>query len=119
MATLIETQDAHMTPSLRVAVEILDERRRQTQAEGASNEADDQYGNAQLARAAAAYALDTAACTYVDPKSRDWIAGSARALWPWDASTYNPKAARRNLVRAGALIIAEIERLDRAAVSNG
>ena len=35
--------------------------------------------------------------------------------WPhtWDASWWKPKDRRRDLVRAGALIIAEIERLDR------
>lgn len=35
--------------------------------------------------------------------------------WPWDASWWKPNARRRNLVKAGALILAEIERIDRAA----
>ena len=34
-------------------------------------------------------------------------------LWPWAAEWWKPKDCRRNLVRAGALILAEIERLDR------
>lgn len=34
--------------------------------------------------------------------------------WPWDARSWKPGDARRNLVKAGALILAEIERLDRA-----
>lgn len=37
-----------------------------------------------------------------------------RVLWPWDREWWKPKDRRRNLVRAAALLIAEIERLDRA-----
>jgi hypothetical protein len=33
--------------------------------------------------------------------------------WPWDASWWKPKDVIRNLVRAGALIAAEIDRLRR------
>jgi hypothetical protein len=36
-------------------------------------------------------------------------------LWPWSVQWWKPKDRRRDLVRAGALIVAEIERLDRAA----
>jgi hypothetical protein len=36
-------------------------------------------------------------------------------IWPWDRKWWKPKDRRRDLVRAGALILAEIERLDRAA----
>ena len=46
-----------------------------------------------------------------------YIAGSTRSprlAWPWDMHWWRPRGARENLVRAAALIIAEIERLDRA-----
>lgn len=33
--------------------------------------------------------------------------------WPWDERWWKPEGGRRDLVKAGALIIAEIERLDR------
>lgn len=33
--------------------------------------------------------------------------------WPWDAKWWKPKNTRRDLVRAGALIVAELERMDR------
>lgn len=33
--------------------------------------------------------------------------------WPWPSKWWKPKSQRRDLVRAGALILAEIERLDR------
>jgi hypothetical protein len=36
-------------------------------------------------------------------------------FWPWEASWFKPSTARRDLIKAGALILAEIERLDRAA----
>lgn len=35
-------------------------------------------------------------------------------VWPWDESWWKPTNRRRDLVKAGALILAEIERLDRA-----
>jgi hypothetical protein len=35
-------------------------------------------------------------------------------IWPWSPDWWKPRDARRNLERAAALIIAEIERLDRA-----
>lgn len=34
--------------------------------------------------------------------------------WPWDFQWFKPSDDRRNLVKAGALILAELERLDRA-----
>lgn len=33
--------------------------------------------------------------------------------WPWSREWWKPKNPRRDLVKAGALIVAEIERLDR------
>lgn len=41
--------------------------------------------------------------------------------WPlsWAKSWLKPKDRRRDLIRAAALIIAEIERLDRAALTKG
>ncbi|NPW56957.1 hypothetical protein HPR97_34090, partial [Pseudomonas aeruginosa] len=40
-------------------------------------------------------------------------------FWPWDEEWWKPKSARENLVRAGALVLAEIERLDRSATEQG
>ncbi|HFX1570606.1 TPA: hypothetical protein ACID4M_005627, partial [Pseudomonas aeruginosa] len=39
----------------------------------------------------------------------------APAIWPFSAKWWKPRDARANYMRAGALILAEIERLDRAA----
>jgi len=35
-------------------------------------------------------------------------------VWPWGGFTWKPTTPRRDLVKAAALILAEIERLDRA-----
>jgi hypothetical protein len=37
--------------------------------------------------------------------------------WPWDLKWWKPTTPRRDLVKAAALIVAEIERLDRAALA--
>lgn len=36
--------------------------------------------------------------------------------WPWDESSFKPKDHRTNLIKAAAMIVAEIERLDRQFV---
>jgi hypothetical protein len=59
-----------------------------------------------MAKAAACYALG----------SQGWPQRGVN-FWPWDASWWKPASNRRNLVKAGALILAEIERLDRAAMA--
>ncbi|WAW38799.1 hypothetical protein O2604_17200 [Pseudomonas aeruginosa] len=83
-------------------LDVQTERRRQVEAEGWTPEHDDLYCAAELPRAAAAYILSGAN-------------DEAPAIWPFLAKWWKPRDARANYVRAGALILAEIERLDRAA----
>lgn len=83
-------------------LDVQAERRRQITAEGWTPEHDDLYCAAELPRAAAAYILNGAN-------------DEAPAIWPFSAKWWKPRDARSNYVRAGALILAEIERLDRAA----
>ncbi|MDP5429931.1 LysM peptidoglycan-binding domain-containing protein [Pseudomonas aeruginosa] len=83
-------------------LDVLAERRRQVEAEGWTPEHDDLYCAAELPRAAAAYILSGAN-------------DEAPAIWPFLAKWWKPRDARANYMRAGALILAEIERLDRAA----
>jgi hypothetical protein len=45
----------------------------------------------------------------------DSLSTSTPTDWPWPESWWKPTGDRRNLVKAGALILAEIERIDRAA----
>ncbi|UVW76826.1 hypothetical protein MTX71_07935 [Pseudomonas aeruginosa] len=83
-------------------LDVQAERRRQITAEGWTPDHDDLYCAAELPRAAAAYILSGAN-------------DEAPAIWPFVAKWWKPRDARANYVRAGALILAEIERLDRAA----
>lgn len=85
-------------------LDVQAERRRQVEAEGWTPEHDDLYCAAELPRAAAAYILNGAN-------------DEAPAIWPFSAKWWKPRDARSNYVRAGALILAEIERLDRACIS--
>lgn len=94
-------------PSATVANEILAERRRQMSAEGWTAEHDDLHTDGQIALAAAAYAYGS----QFDERMRR--IASRPGWWPWDANWWKPTDARRDLVKAAALIVAEIERLDR------
>lgn len=89
--------------TVRAAMDVLGERRRQTEEKGYTAERDAAYTKGELARAAAAYAMASAG----------YVRLGAETLWPWSASTWKPGEKRRALVKAGALVLAEIERLDR------
>jgi hypothetical protein len=87
--------------------DVIAERRRQVEAEGFSHANDDMYGSGELPMAAACYAMNV-----INPAGN--VAPPPMG-WPWLARWWKPKGPRRDLVRAAALIIAEIERLDRRA----
>jgi hypothetical protein len=67
----------------------------------------------ELAAAASAYALHAA--DHLCPLSQGDGGDDPPAMWPWDALYWKPREPRCDLVKAAALILAEIERLDRAA----
>jgi hypothetical protein len=90
---------------------IAAERARQVRQEGWTPEHDDGHGAGDLAYAAACYTFVAA-----EQAREERPPGAAPLIyWPWDSRSWKPKDARNNLVRAGALIAAEIDRLDRAA----
>lgn len=99
----------------QAAHDVLAERRRQIEAEGWTPEHDDEHGLGELARAAACYALHAASQASEHPGISLSLESSALGVWPWDQSWHKPGDQRRNLVKAGALILAELERLDRAS----
>ncbi|WP_255342264.1 hypothetical protein ACIRTX_12725 [Pseudomonas aeruginosa] len=91
-------------------LDVQAERRRQITAEGWTPEHDDEHADGQMARAAACYALAGSSAP------NDGTAALLVSLaWPWDEQWWKPSTARRDLVKACALALAEIERLDRAA----
>lgn len=97
------------------AREVLAERKRQISAEGWTPEHDDEHEWGELAGAAGYYALHVNARGWVYPeRPEDYQCEPAPGSWPWDAEWWKPSSPRRDLVKAGALILAEIERIDRA-----
>jgi len=85
---------------------IASERLRQIEVEDWSSDHDDEHNDGDLSRAAACYALEE-----VD---RDGFL-DLDDVWPWAAKWWKPTPEDRvrELVKAGALIAAEIDRLQR------
>jgi hypothetical protein len=91
--------------------EIAAERRRQIEAEGWTPEYDDEHSFGEMAIAAACYA-------HPGIPLKDRLANVPK-MWPWRRECWKPKDRRRDLIRAAALLVAEIERLDRASAQTG
>lgn len=94
---------------------VVGERERQRHGEHMSAAHDDAHYPGDLAKASAAYALEAARKLGViedgvyEPRER----GAEPHFWPWESVWWKPKDPRRDLVRAAALLLAEIERIDR------
>ena len=85
---------------------IAAERERQLVVEGWLSEHDDEHTDRSLAVAAAIYAQQAGV---------DWAPYEVPVGWPWDEQWWKPTGdAIRDLTKAGALIAAEIDRLQRA-----
>lgn len=98
----------YFTPAVAA---VIAERVRQIQEEGFTAEHDDRYAEHELPRAAVCYAM-----------GRQISGADYPRFWPWAMRWWKPGTHRDNLIKAGALILAEIERLDRlhaARVSAG
>lgn len=97
--------------------DVLNERKRQIEQKQYSPEHDDKYDQNELIRAASSYLNHVVGRHWVcESKSfgvNVYQSEEAPDLWPWDSDFWKPKNPRRDLVRAAALIIAEIEKIDR------
>jgi len=120
-------------PLSKAAMDLLCERARQVDQEGWTPDNDDtEHGNGQLAIAAACYAISAGANNGV----RHLLAGKRWTLYDgnqvvtafywlwsltikWSSDWFKPTTRRRDLVKAGALILAEVERLDRLEAKGG
>lgn len=113
-------------------LDIAAERRRQVEVEGWSEAHDDEHDDYSLGLAAASYAggvdCGSKVTTYPGDVSGGrgdcpvwgFVKKRVPVPWPdsWDARWWKPTGdRRRDLIKAGALIVAEIERLDRAAIA--
>lgn len=82
---------------------VREERQRQIAEEGYHPDRDDEHEKGELVRAAVMYAMDKVPGPGHNPH-----------LWPWRERSFRPKDDhRRNLVIAAALLLAELERLER------
>ena len=103
--------------------DVVAERKRQIKAEGWTEAHDDQHDDRSLALAGVCYAKQYVGLAWL-LESYEKEEGEEKYQneelpdeWPtsWHEDWWKPKNPRRDLVRAAALLIAEIERLDRAA----
>jgi len=81
------------------------ERLRQIHEEGYDREHDDGHDWRQFVKAATAYLLAA-----VD------MPHHGAEFWPWEPEYFKPKSPFRNMVRAGALLIAGMERFARERI---
>jgi hypothetical protein len=113
---------------------IAAERTRQLAVEGWDAAHDDGHRNGEIACAAIAYAFPMHALAFAGSNGKDMqtvVSVGPLTFWPWAAVDFKPanpdgevrtKEQRiegqiRNLVKAGALIAAEIDRLQRLATT--
>lgn len=109
--------------TMRVTVgekDVILERVRQITEENWTPDIDDKWTEGDLAAAAAAYAWGATYSDYTRSfQLNPHRVGKSRVgeMWPsgWDIDNYKPTTPRRDLVKAAALILAEIERIDRKA----
>lgn len=116
LATMRAALEAVMPNLTPAAADVLAERRRQVEVEGWDAAHDAKHGSGDLAAAGGCYALGAAFLLTPGLRYREYVPAEVPRLWPWDARWWklNGRDPRRGLVKAGALILAEIERLDRA-----
>jgi hypothetical protein len=104
----------------RGEMDVILERRRQVNGEGWTAEHDDTHDRGEMALAAAAYAIHAGERFYGSYANHRWRM-AIELTWPWTRDWFKTgvgkgiSATRRCLVKAGALILAEIDRLDRLA----
>lgn len=89
---------------------ITAERERQITSEGWTPAHDDTHVEGEMIEGARAYL----SAAHLAENGRRWF-GEPPPTWPWNQSWWKPNADPTvNLVKAGALIAAEIDRLERA-----
>ena len=102
---------------MKTAIELIaEERARQISVEGWTPEHDDAHTDAEMATAAACYAKAAQVAATWHREEAKAILGFYPEEWPWSITWWKPSTDPvRNLAKAGALIAAEIDRLQRVA----
>jgi len=100
---------------MKTGIELItEERQRQISQEGWTPNHDDKMRHGQIAEAALTY-IETHLIreNFNEDKVAVRIADVAGDRWPWAEQWFKPKNSIHDLVKAGALIAAEIDRLQR------
>jgi hypothetical protein len=97
---------------MKTGIELIaEERQRQIEVEGWTLDHDKDHDNGEMAAAAAAYAF----APFMDDEIRDGYKTPPSPIWPkyWLAKWWKPSPCNRirELQKAGALIAAEIDRI--------
>jgi hypothetical protein len=95
--------------------DVLRERERQCSGEGFTPSHDDGYDWGVLADAGAAYAVYAGDALHPYSQGDGQFFIDSPSMWPLKDKWWKPKNPRAALVKAAALLIAEIEKIDRAA----
>jgi len=103
--------------SVLAITDIAEERVRQIDSEGWSPQHDDEHSDGEMADAAACYAVGS---TMENEVPRFWDGLPTRlkrrtTVWPWSPEWWKPKSPHHNKVRAAALLVAELARIQRRA----
>lgn len=100
-------------PTDKGLMDVAIERYRQINDEGWTAEHDRLHESNALAAAGAVYALWPYLCRNFSP---EYAVTSVEIFWPFEPEWFKPKTRRQDFVRAAALIIAEIDRMDALAL---
>lgn len=109
LSSLLNTHIEGVAGASTGGMDTLGERARQRRMEGYDDAHDDAHDDFSLSSAAIAYVMDAR----LRGTTGHGFTETPPADWPWDINDWKPKTIRQTLVVAGALIIAEIERIDR------
>lgn len=98
--------------------DVMHERRRQITVKGMTPAHDDTHATGEMTRGALNYLAAASATMLLRGHRFDGpapLSDMGRIVdWPWSRDWWKPGAVRRMLVKAAALVVAEIQRLDRA-----
>lgn len=98
----------------RVLLDVMKERSRQVHIEGFTAATDDEHDPGTLAAASSAYGLYVADTLSPQSQGDGGFDIGPPDSWPFDLSWWKPSDPRTAMIKSIALMVAEVEALDRA-----
>lgn len=97
---------------MKTAIELIQEERKKQIAKGYTAEHDDTHIGEEIADCAALYALSNNAIDFINEQ---WGNDMHLHFWQFDINSYRPNPNNRikQLTKAAAMLVAEIERIQR------